>query len=98
MSRRPTVTVVIDGFSSLVSGYGTREMIEKIKGSPPVWSHVRKGWVVQESTARDVVALAEATFCDIVITGSRAHRSSSPAEVQAPDLREQHSDPGRGLW
>lgn len=90
----PTITVVIDGFSSLVSGYGTREMVEKIKGSPPVWSHARKGWVVQESTARDVLAMAEVKHCDVVVTGARGRRMVS----QAPTVQPEQPDPGRGLW
>lgn len=77
MSRRPTITVVLDGYSSLVRGYGSRDMVQAVTGRPPTYSSVRKGWSCQEDTARDVIAVAEARNCDIVITGGRSPRSGS---------------------
>jgi hypothetical protein len=95
VSRRPTITVVLDGYSSLVRGYGSRDMVQAVTGRPPTYSSVRKGWSCQEDTARDVIAVAEARNCDIVITGGRSPR---PEPDQRPPHQPEQPDPGRGLW
>ncbi|WP_323793813.1 hypothetical protein [Nocardioides sp.] len=74
--------MVLDGYSSMVSGYGSRSLVEQVTGRAPAYSTIRRGHVVQESTARDVIAAAEANGFEVVLTG--------------PGLEA--ADPGRGRW
>lgn len=86
MARR-VLEVELAGMGSLVRGYGARELIIDLTGRPPMWSSIRRGWSLQESTARDVVAAAESRGYDVVITGPRAvdrnpaHTPAAPTEV-----------------
>ena len=93
MTRRPTIYVTVDGYDSLVSGPGSRDMVEGVTGRPPTWSRYRRGWVVQEHTARRVIALAESYRCDIVISGSRAQvsRDWTPDTPVSPAVPEPES-------
>lgn len=84
--------VEMAGMGSLVRGYGSRELIIDLTGRPPMWSSIRRGWSLQESTARDVVAAAEARGYDVVITGPRAV-DRNPANTPAAASAE-----GGGLW
>lgn len=70
--RRRVLHVVLDGYGSLVKGPGARELVILATGRAPVWSSIRRGWSVQETTARDCVAAAEIRNYDVVITGPRA--------------------------
>ena len=69
--RRRVLEAELNGCASLVKGPGSRELVIEVSGRAPVWSSVRRGWSLQEHTARDVIAAAEARFYDIVITGPR---------------------------
>ena len=69
--RRRVLDAELNGCASLVKGPGSRELVIEVSGRAPVWSSVRRGWSLQEHTARDVIAAAEARFYDIVITGPR---------------------------
>ena len=71
MSHR-TLEAELDGYGSLVKGYGARELVIAVTGRAPVWSAIRRGWSVQESTARDVLAAADERGYHVVITGPRA--------------------------
>lgn len=90
MGRR-VLEVEIAGYGSLVRGYGSRDLVMSVTGRAPAWSRIRRGWSVQESTARDVVAAAEVQNYDVVITGRRAV-DHNPADrpLTSPD----HG----GLW
>lgn len=90
MSRR-VLEVELAGYGSLVRGYGSRDLVISVTGRTPVWSAIRRGWSVQESTARDVVAAAEADGYDVVITGRRAV-DQNPANIPRTT-----PEPG-GLW
>jgi hypothetical protein len=92
MSRR-VLEVELAGCGSLVRGYGSRDLVMSITGRTPVWSTVRRGWSLQETTARDVIAAAEVHGYDVVITGPRASDRSNPANTPRP-----LPDPGGGLW
>jgi hypothetical protein len=91
MGRR-VLEVELAGMGSLVRGYGSRELVMSVTGRAPVWSSIRRGWSLQEVTARDVVAAAEAQGFDVVITGPRAS-DRNPANTPRP-----MPDPGGGLW
>ncbi|MCW2736101.1 hypothetical protein [Nocardioides sp.] len=91
MGRR-VLEVEFAGVGSLVRGYGSRDIVISVTGRAPLWSSVRRGWSLQESSARDVVAAAEALNYDVVITGRRAVERN-PANTP----RAAAPDPG-GLW
>lgn len=57
---------------AVVSGYGSRELITELRGRPPVWSTLSRGWVVQPQTARDLIAICEARGYDVVLEGGGA--------------------------
>lgn len=91
MSRR-VLEVELAGMGSLVRGYGSRELIIDVTGRAPMWSSIHRGWSLQETTARDVVAAAESRGYDVVITGPRAAREMNPAHTPAAP------EPEAGLW
>jgi hypothetical protein len=90
MSRR-VLEVELAGMGSLVRGFGSREIVISVTGRAPVWSSIRRGWSLQETTARDVVAAAEARGYDVVITGPRAAADHNPANTPAAQTEA-------GLW
>ena len=102
MTRRRVLEVELDGFGSLVRGPGARELVITVTGRPPVWSSIRRGFSVQEKTARDVVAAAELRFYDIVITGRRAVSASTTSGQGVVDRNDYvdraASDSAMGLW
>lgn len=77
MGRR-VLEVELAGVGSLVKGFGSRDLIISVTGRAPMWSSTRRGWSLQEATARDVVAAAEALHYDVVMTGRRAVVASTP--------------------
>lgn len=81
MSRR-VLEVDLDGYGSLVRGYGSRELIVELTGRAPVWSNIRRGWSVQEKTARDVIAAAEVRHFDVLIAGPRKVRLPDPVPIE----------------
>lgn len=89
MARR-VLEVELAGMGSLVRGYGSRELIIDVTGRPPIWSAIRRGWSLQETTARDVVAAAESRGYGVVITG--ATPTPDPGSTHASLASE------AGLW
>ena len=83
--RRRVLEVELAGMGSLVRGPGSRDLIVEVTGRAPVWSSIRRGWSLQESTVRDVVAAAELAGFDVVITGRRAAAHAPPAGSPRPD-------------
>lgn len=89
--KRRVLTVVFESeHHVLVSGHGSRELLTRIKGRPPIWSVTSSAWAVNARTARDAVALAEVRGFDVVV-------EHAPAPVPAVSPGE-HPDPGQGLW
>ena len=65
---------------ALVTGPGMREALTDLMGSPPVWATISKGWVVQPSRARDLVAVLEYRGgFDITVTSLEPQRATAPA-------------------
>ena len=94
---RPVLEVELAGMGSLVRGYRSRELYEQETGRPPVYIPRLRGWSCQESTARSIIARAEALGFDVVITGGRTRRERLlDALMAAPPPRE--PDRERGLW
>lgn len=60
MKARPWITVVIDpvNHAAFVSGWKARELVMSC-GGRPLWSRRRRSWSTSESTAIDVLAMAE---------------------------------------
>jgi len=58
MQRRLTV-ITVNANLTVVTGYGSRDLITDLRGRPPMWSSRPRGWVIQPHTAPDLVALAE---------------------------------------
>lgn len=65
--RRLTVTFV-NASCAFVTGYGSRELLTELRGRPPVWSSLSRGWVAMPRTARDLVAVAESRGYDVTVT------------------------------
>lgn len=93
--RRRVLEVELAGYGSLVRGHGARELVELVTGRPPVWSSVRRGWSIQETTARDVIAAAEIRNYDILVIGPRQVEEIYSKPV-VPVFEQ--ADPGAGLW
>lgn len=68
---------------AFVWGNGARGLLEGMRGRTPVWSVRRRAYVVQEATAVDVLAAAEARGWSVVVTGDR-----SPAPAPPPQPAE----------
>ena len=67
---------------ALVRGYGSRELIVDMVGRAPVWATLSRGWVVQPSKVRDLIAAAESRGYEVTTIGSG----------------QDHHDPGGGRW
>lgn len=85
---RPVLYAELNGVDSLVSGWLSRDLFLRVRGRAPMYVSRRGGYACQERTARDIVALAESMGHDVVITGSRATRSSTH-EAQVSELRDE---------
>lgn len=94
--RRRVLQVDLDGYGSLVRGYGSRELLFDLTGRAPVWSNIRRGWSVQEKTARDVIAAADARGFDVLIAGSRKVRLPDPVPIA--ETIDEVIDTVAGLW
>lgn len=68
MSARSLTVNFVNANMATVAGYGSREMLTELKGRPPVWSSISRGWAVQPRTARDLIAVAESRRYEVVIT------------------------------
>lgn len=94
MTRR-VLEVELAGVGSLVRGsHGTRDLVVSVTGRAPVWSSVRRGWSLQEGTARDVVAAAERAGWDVVVTGPR---TAANEHYRAPERPVNEAERG-WLW
>jgi hypothetical protein len=86
---------------ALVRGYGSREMISELRnGRPPVWATRDRAWVIQPSTARDLIAVAESRGYDITITGSARPVGHETHVGEPGSARDQHTPAPQeaGLW
>lgn len=72
MRGRLYVTLDPAGVWGEVSGYGSRDLIVELRGRPPVYNSRTRAWCVQGSTARDIIAAAEARGYDVVVTEEAA--------------------------
>lgn len=99
--RRRVLKVELTGPGSLVSGYGSRDLVEEITGRAPMWVRSRRGWSVQEHTARDFIAKAEMLGYDLIIEGPRMaeQKKATPTEetLEHPALAEAEVAES-GLW
>lgn len=95
MARR-VLEVELAGVGSIVRGPGARELVILVaRGNrAPVWSHVRRGWSVQEHTARDVIAAAEVRNYDVVIAGRRGAALLEDGRDRVPVSIVHHEDDG----
>lgn len=95
---RPVLEVELDGQGSLVRGYGSRDLYERVVGRPPVYIPRLRGWSCQERTARNIVALAESLGYDVVITGGRSRKQQLlDVLMAAPPPRPIEHDEAK-LW
>lgn len=65
---REIAVVFINGNAAAVSGYGSRQMLTELRGRPPVWSALSRGWMVQPRLARDLIAVAESRGYEVVVS------------------------------
>jgi hypothetical protein len=85
--------VRIERNSAYVRGYGTRELLTEMRHRAPVWSRSEKAWTCQPSTARDLIALAQARHIDVVVAGPGVNTPQHVAPtsgVMTPEVE--------GLW
>lgn len=68
--RPPHILIKVETKScALVTGYGARDLIMKVTKRSPVWATVSRGWVIQPSIIRDLVAVIERKGWDCTIVG-----------------------------
>jgi hypothetical protein len=94
---RPTIRVEIESdWRANVSGPTSWELCRRAGRRRPSWSPTSRAWVISERTARDVVAMAEAAGCNVVVTGPRMTAARTTEEdhstVQGPEPEQ------GGLW
>lgn len=79
---RPLLVVTFETPScALVRGHGARALIEELRGRPPAWATISRAWAVQPTTARDVVAAAEARNWQVVVTREEALSAETIADL-----------------
>lgn len=66
MTRVFIVRFVNDNMAT-ISGHASRELLTEMRGRPPIWSTLSRGWVTTPRTARDAVAIAESRRYEIVV-------------------------------
>jgi hypothetical protein len=69
--RRPSIEVVLTEtrMCAYVRGHGARELLTSLRGRPPVYATKHRAWVTTETTARDLVALAELRDYEVTVLG-----------------------------
>ncbi len=71
MSRGRHVRIVLVNQNlAVASGWGSRDLLTELRGRAPAWSNRPRGWAIQPTTARDLVALAELRGYDVTITSA----------------------------
>lgn len=75
--------MVLDRNCAQVSGFNARGLLLEV-GGRPMWSAVSSAWMVQPSTAKDAVALAESKGYDVVVTGGPVSAPEPPQETPEP--------------
>lgn len=60
--------VLVNDHCAYVSGYGSRDMLEELRGRAPIWSTLGRAWVTTPTTARDLIAVAEARHYDVTVS------------------------------
>lgn len=58
-ARRLVVTFTGRPACAYVRGWGSRDLLTELRGRAPIWASSERAWVTQESTARDLCAVAE---------------------------------------
>lgn len=71
MSRRRNYVITTDDRTILISGWNVQTLCREA-GMKPMWSHVRKGWVLDRHKLADVVALCERQNIDVRIDDQEA--------------------------
>lgn len=72
MRRRVLEVELNTAVDNIVRGPGAGEILVSLTGRKQVYSPLRRGYSVQEKTARDAVAVAERLGYDVVISGRRS--------------------------
>lgn len=90
--RRHIVITFETQSCAYVRGYGSRALIEELRGRPPVWATRSRAWAVQPKTARDLVSLAETRGYAVDVT-----REDALTPRQIADLDEV-TPPKATLW
>lgn len=100
--NRHTLTVQVDGYRSLVSGWGAAGLVRKVTGRHPMWVSRLRGYSVSETTAAEVIALAQSEGIPVLLAhpphrpvtdaGSEEEKVAEPAVVEAVEEAEV------GLW
>lgn len=98
----------VNASCALLRGYGSRDLVVEIRRKAPVWATRDRAWVVQPSTARDVIALAERRGYEICVSGDQetkgskepfVHKQLTPGFKGSKEpLKSETSDPAGGLW
>lgn len=71
-ARRQLRVRIVSSCCAYVRGYGARQLLTELRGRVPMYSTSRAAWVVQERTARDLIAIAESRGYSIVLEGGES--------------------------
>lgn len=75
---------------ALVTGYGSRDLLSRLRNRPPLWSTIHRAWTTTPETARELMILAEHEGWSMVISGDN--------QRPEPVVVSERPDPGLGLW
>jgi len=84
---------IVNPWCAIVSGHGSRALIEGLRGRPPTWSTLSRGWVVQAHTARDVIAVAEARRWTVTVEDTTDHERGPDTDAPAEDHHADTTEP-----
>jgi hypothetical protein len=97
MRRRVLEVELNNAYDALVRGPCAHQLVIEVTGRVGVWSRQRRGYAVQERTARTIVALAEHLNYDVLISGPRARQVVRP-QLELEDVGPHHPPAEAALW
>jgi len=59
MSARLIRAAYVNKVCAFLNGFGSRELLEEVRGRPPLWAARHRAWVSVPATVSDALALAE---------------------------------------
>ena len=91
-----TVEIEIESaVCAYVRGRAAHDLLIELRGRRPMWSSIRKAYVVQEHTARDLAALAQVRRMEVIVTAAEPEPvpETIPAAAEVVTVETE-----AGLW